>query len=695
MGYDSHPIVQALDSPKVGRVNIIPCSREKFMSITIKSEKDEKLNPYEIIFLDSMRFLSASLDGLSKTLASLGEDAYKITRNVFEDKYAGRGDKSLLFKKGIYPYNFVKTVQDFSYNHLPPKDAFFDNLKDINIEDNDYDHARKVWDSFQVKDFGEYTDLYCLLDVCILADVFENFRTLYLDKFKLDPCKFLSLPMIAWQAALKHSRVTLELIRDPDQYLFFEAGMRGGLATGGSIRYSKANNPYVPDYDPTQDHVYISYLDANALYSYGMSGHMPVRDFYFVPEKDLWRFTSSKILRHSDTDEEGYFLECTLEVDPIDHARFDDYPPMPLKRKVEVCEMSEYQRFVQSKIGLSRNMVEVEKLVADLTKRERYILHYVELKKYLEIGVKLVEVHRVLSFKQEPWLSKFINLCTEERKKATNDFEIAFWKLNCNSVYGKSAMSKRSRKRINVVRTRDMALTLSKKATISDVTIISDELALVTMKQVSVFLNTPIYTGVTCLGKSKALMYDFYYNFLQRNYGYNNVKLVGTDTDSVFVEVKCDDFYKDMCSPQNEDWFDRSDYPKDCPIFGKMYNGRLKKVQGKMKDVTAKEGAITEFVYLKPKLYAYKTSKNNIEKKAKGVPKHYVKAHTKFEDYLRVLNDDETTIVESKRIQSTRHNIYTISSTKRGMTSFDSKRYYVDNVNSLAYGNCKILELNT
>ena len=119
---------------------------------------------------------------------------------------------------------------------------------------------------------GEYHDLYLKTDVLLLADVFESFRKTSLEYYELDPCHYYTAPGMAWDAALKLTKVELDLITDPDMYLMFEKGIRGGISTI-THRHAVANNPYLPSekYDSSKDHSYIMYLDANNLYGWAMT----------------------------------------------------------------------------------------------------------------------------------------------------------------------------------------------------------------------------------------------------------------------------------------------------------------------------------------------------------------------------------------------------------------------------------------
>ena len=132
-----------------------------------------------------------------------------------------------------------------------------------------------------------YQDLYLKTDVILLADVFEHFRKVCKENYKLDPAWYYTSPGLAWDAMLKIIKIELELLSDPQMYLMVENGIRGGISTI-TKRYSKANNPYMSlRYNPDKENVYLAYLDANNLYGWAMSKKLPVRDFKWMNEKEL------------------------------------------------------------------------------------------------------------------------------------------------------------------------------------------------------------------------------------------------------------------------------------------------------------------------------------------------------------------------------------------------------------------------
>ena len=171
----------------------------------------------------------------------------------------------LLLRKGVYPYEYMDSWERFNETSLPSKKYFYSELNLEDISAKDYLHAQKVCDVFQIKNLGEYHDLYVQSDTLLLADKFEIFRDKCIEIYGLDPSYFLSAPGLAWQACLKMTNVDLELLTDIDMLLMTESGIREGMCQ--SIhRYAKVNNKYMKNYNKNDSKSFLMYLDANNLY---------------------------------------------------------------------------------------------------------------------------------------------------------------------------------------------------------------------------------------------------------------------------------------------------------------------------------------------------------------------------------------------------------------------------------------------
>ena len=201
----------------------IPSTEEKYITFHKKIKVDE-INgadiTFEIRFIDSFKFLQTSLANL---VSNLSPDDFHDTKHAF------KSNTGLLTRKGVYPYDYVSSLDKLSETQLPPKEEFYSQLNDEDISDEDYQHAINVWNTFGCKTIKDYHNLYLKSDVLLLADVFENFRKNCLHHYKLDPAHYYTSPGLAWDACLKTTGQNLELLHDYDMLMMFERGIRGGI----------------------------------------------------------------------------------------------------------------------------------------------------------------------------------------------------------------------------------------------------------------------------------------------------------------------------------------------------------------------------------------------------------------------------------------------------------------------------------
>ena len=669
-GYDSHLFIKNLGKTE-GKIDCIPNNEERYIYIsfskdikvfnyTDKKTGDAVYKSHTMRFIDSFKFMSSSLDRLTSNLTACGEcdscglgDCLKPTTKRLRETSKICGEKvRLLVRKGVYPYDYMDSLERLNETQLPPKEAFYSKLNKSHISDEAYEHAQKVWSEFDCETMRDYHDLYLKSDVLLLADVFENFRDVCLTNYELDPAWYYTAPGLAWDAALKKTEVELELLSDPDMLLMVEKGVRGGVS---SImhRYSKANNKYMgEDYNPTEPSKYLQYLDANNLYGWAMSRPLPIEGFKWMAEDELkdWR-------KHS------CILEVDLEYPKELHDAHNEYPLAPERLEIN----------------------KVEKLISNLNNKTSYVLHYKNLKLYESLGMKVTKIHRGIKFEESPWLKEYIDMNTNLRVKAKNEFEKDFFKLMNNSVFGKTMENIRNRVDVQLVNNKMKAKKLAAKPNYMHCTIFDKTLVAIHMKKTKLVFNKPIYLGMCILDLSKTLMYDFHYNYIKKKYG-SKAKLLFTDTDSLAYEIETEDFYKDISGDVRTN-FDTSDIPKDHPSG--IESGVNKKVIGMFKDECGGK-IMQEFVGLRAKLYSYKMYEGDETKKCKGVKSSVVKKEITFKDYKDCLFGglaDGKQMRTMNVIRSHRHEVYTEQVNKIALSAEDDKRVVLeDRVHTLARG---------
>ena len=428
-GYDAHHLMQAM-SQHQKEVKCIANNMEKYITCSVGG----------LHFIDSLNFLKQSFDSL---VSAKPKKSLKITSTI------SKGSE-LLYKKGIYPYEYMDSWGRFSETRLPDKENFYSKLNDEQITDEEYAHAQTVWEAFECKTLDDYHDLYVKTDVALLADVFENFRNLCQEQYGLDPAHYYTSQGLSWDALLKKTEVELELFTDLEMHLFVERRMRmrGGISMV-SKGHAKANNPLLPDYDPSKPNKYIMYLDANNLYGWAMSKPLPKRDFKWKRVMP----TEEDIIKKKENAKNGWILEVDLEYPAELHEQHNSYPLAPEKKVVKKECVSDYQKRLMKDLELKPP--DSKKLLLTLEDKSNYVVHYRNLQFYLKQGMKLKRVHRVLEFEQECWMEPYIWMNTEFRKNAKSNFEKEFYKHMNNSVFGKTMENLRNRVDIKIVRSNE------------------------------------------------------------------------------------------------------------------------------------------------------------------------------------------------------------------------------------------------
>ena len=257
-----------------------------------------------------------------------------------------------------------------------------------------------------------------------------------------------------------------------------------------------------------------------------------------------------------------------------------------------------------------------EKLIMDQTNKQRYFLHYRDLKFYIGHGIRNLNVHTVFEFKQSPWLAKFIKYNTEQGKKAKTEFKKHFYKLMNNIFYGKTIENIKKRLKLDLIDKSDIhrrSLNRQSKLSFDDKIAEYGNFNLYSFNKETIKFTKPIYVGFCVLELSKLLMYEWYYDKMQAYFGEDYLELHYLDTDSFIFSFKPIKSLIEDLKHFKED-FDFSDLDPSH----ELYSEANKKVVGEMKLETAPELDLDEAVFLRSKSYSPNVKQNSSHCKHKA-----------------------------------------------------------------------------
>ena len=299
------------------KIKVLPHNTERIRTMTINSFK----------MLDSMDLFHA---GLASLVDDLHASKHKFPLLKKSGIYKTKQQRKLLLCKGVYPYSFGKKIEDLvSKRKIPHKRYFYSDIGAEAISDDLYEHAKTVFKTFKMKNMLEYSQLYCLLDVYLLAECVTHFRQVIYQASKLDCSAFLSAAHLAFNMFLKITKTELDLLSDPDQVSFIQDNIRGGLSFI-NMRYAEAT-----------DTKKIIYIDQNNLYGYSQCQLLPHSQYRWLSEEEKKSIDWKTI---NTTDVDGYIVECTLVYPEHLHKAHNDFPLAPEQMDISYDDLSPYSQ---------------------------------------------------------------------------------------------------------------------------------------------------------------------------------------------------------------------------------------------------------------------------------------------------------------------------------------------------------------
>jgi len=653
-------------------------TKEKYIAVTARTvvgHNEIGQNIYfEIQFIDSYQFLTASLDTLSSSLPNIDKKHVQF----FRQHLGVQVDDDVVFSKGIFPYSYLASWETLLEVGLPALPAFYDTLKDSLCTSNEeYARAQKAYQQFNCQNFKDYLHRYLELDCYLLADVFENFRSTALKNTGLDPSNYITLPQFTFSAAFRHTQC--HLLTDVDMYEFFEDGIRGGM--------SFVNTHYVQADADT----HISYWDENNLYGNALRRLLPTSDFHWATEAEIVTLDWATINTDGDT---GYTLKVDLNYPRAIHDLTQDFPLAPESGMITEDMFTpfmreQWARRCEFRSGSTEYKPE-KKLLMSCKDKKEYVVHFKLLKFYLKMGLRITKIHSVVKFRQTEIFKKYIDDNSARRQAATDDFTKDLYKLLNNALYGKTMENIRSRKNFKLRTCEAQMLLDTSKPHYLLTHEFSPTLLLIQLMNLEVKLNKPIFIGQAVLDLSKLVMYELRFVKLEayaRRFG-GKIDVIGGDTDSLFCKIEGINLYQQLHPAMLRDGLlDSSNYPIEHPLFSNRYQAQL----GCLKDEVKGE-VLIEAVLLKPKCYSMKTASGKVNKKrAKGV-QYCVKERIPHETFVQVFKEQEEIVRATRRFETNNHVVTTIVQNKWALSALDTKRAWISANRSLPFGHFRLLE---
>lgn len=663
--------------------------KPKFSTIFKNKEQFISFQYKNLQFIDSLAFLNDSIEKLANNM-TYEEKAHTI--NYFKKEMHLNDELiELILQKGHFFYDYFDSLEVLNQTEFPTIDKFYNKLNKKHLEPKEYEHALNVFKKLNCKNLRDYHDFYLKCDVLLLADAFENFRKHCHQNYNLEIGHYLTLPAYSFDAMLKYTKVKIELLTDEDkeQYHMFEHSIRGGYSNVGEIRYAKANNKYMKNYDENIESSFIFYIDANNLYGEAMCKPLPLNNFMTFHGENA--ISMEEIMNYNDDCNVGAEIMCDIHIPEDKHDLIDAYPLIMDNTKIDIKDISSYQKSLLNDKELKKLKNPCLKLTPTLNDKKDYICNIANLKYFIQMGCE-VKIKKVVKYYQSRWLKPYIEFNTTMRQKAKSESEKNMYKLMNNAVFGKFLQDDRKHVDIKLITDKIKYQKCVNKLYFKGSTVLKkNKMMLIENYKKFVLLNKPVQVGTTILDRSKETMQKFYYK-LKHMYG-DKMKFIYTDTDSFIFQLFVEDGYEEIF--KNKVNYDLSNFDKDFKTLkgNCMYDGTNEKVLGKFKLEVVNDN-IVEVVAIRSKCYSYLTEKKN-NKILKGIKHGVIKNEITHEDYKKCLFENYKLDVEMNTIRSKKHKIYSESIKKNALMNINDKKYILeDGIHTLTYGNKKIKELN-
>ena len=689
MNYDANFLLRSLlkrDKDEEWGIKVIMKSSNRLQKLVFHVPEKGK----NIHIGDTFMFLTLSLERIVNSIRKddldLNKKNFKRFFKIFKKQYPWTTDYDIdsILRKNIFPYNFFSEsskldtpIDEFKKIFEPREENLKYFSEKVTLKDLEagYENTCQTMYIFRCGNAREYHDLYLRCDVMQLTDVFERSMKILWKSHHIHLTRYIGMPSASWAAFLRYNpEMVIPLYENTIYAEFFKGMIRGGV-TSAALRYAKADDRHS-----------IIYLDVNGLYPFVMQKYkFPCGTFKFITFNYVGtEFCKNKLYElfteFETAGNKGMCFCVDMHITDEVKRKTDMFPFAPEHRSIydeyyDDPDEKKLTPFLQrwSEANSLQRMQEFNGLVCTLYDKEKYNVHWRLLKFYIEHGIEITKIHFGIAFDEGDYLAGYIRKNIEIRNSRTDELGKTLYKLLGNSIYGKTFESPFKRNRYEIIRNPVKLQGLIEEGNIASVTPIDNLGWVVKFEGEDIVLDKPTYIGACVCEFAKLHMYTLLYDKLCVLFP--KCQLVYTDTDSFIVKVK------------HPEGIEGSD-PEQLFAYIKSRDPELiGGIGGQVKSETGEDDTIDEIIALRSKVYAYKTKKGKIGKRAKGTTYDAQEMQLNWELYLQALQ--ELTSIKTSNLQFSRKTfkIASLKFDRQSLSVNDGKRYICeDGIHTHAFG---------
>ena len=353
------------------------------------------------------------------------------------------------------------------------------------------------------------------LDICLQADIFNVFRNIIWNQFKIDCCKYITSCSLSLDLMLKYTGVKIELFKDITMFDFVDSSIMGGLCI--------ASQNIADDDD---DKSIISDTDVVSLYPYIMTQKLPLSDYKFVSKFNRYKYGQKKD------------YSCLMNVEIYTNQKIRDnkilshFPALISKSTISYDQLFEYQRK-----NLKENYISSVKLISHLGYDKNAYISFEMYEMMKSLGYK-IKIRKILEYKHSNFMKPYIDFCFKQKTyyKSIGDKNMSLtFKISMNSLFGVMMTRVQNFKDFKIVTLKEQVNKETSKPNFITRNIINEDLSILEMGKLSVVYSYPILIGSIILQNSKVHMYNYLYKIYPKLFG--DYKVLYMDTDSIYSKL--------------------------------------------------------------------------------------------------------------------------------------------------------------